>query len=142
MKQLLQNIRQWGIDRNIIGSNGKSNPLKQHEKTQEEVDELLDAIKTLNRPEVADAIGDIVVTLVLQADMWGLDFEECVQGAYSTIANRTGKIVDGIFIKDDDTEAQKQRRAENAAKRQDDNDLNEPLGQACVLGDTDCESCS
>jgi len=42
------------------------------------------------------------VTLVMQTRAWGLDMETCVEQAYQTISKRTGVMVDGKFVKDDD----------------------------------------
>lgn len=91
------NIIEWAKDKGILE---KSNPLKQHDKTQEEVDELKQALEENNKEEIIDAIGDIIVTLVIQAELNGLDVEDCIQAAYDVISKRTGKMVDGIFVKD------------------------------------------
>ena len=40
MNELIQNIRQWGKDRNIIGSNAKATVKTQFEKLREEFTEL------------------------------------------------------------------------------------------------------
>ena len=34
------------------------------------------------------------------AEAWSLTVEECVQAAYDVIKSRTGKMVDGKFVKD------------------------------------------
>lgn len=47
-----------------------------------------------------DGIGDTTITLILAAEMAGLDYEECVQAAYDVIKGRTGKVEGGVFIKD------------------------------------------
>ena len=47
-----------------------------------------------------DAIGDIFVTLVMQTQAWNCTMAECVEGAYNVISKRTGKMVDGVFVKD------------------------------------------
>ena len=49
-----------------------------------------------------DAIGDIYVTLVMQTGVWGLEMEECVEYAYTQIKDRKGKMVDGIFVKEEE----------------------------------------
>jgi len=95
--QLFKNIAQWGHDKGIIN---QSTPMLQFHKTLEEVNELEEAIMDSNLDEIKDAIGDITVTLVLQAEMNGLDYLECVQSAYDIISKRKGKMVNGIFIKE------------------------------------------
>jgi NTP pyrophosphatase (non-canonical NTP hydrolase) len=69
-------------------------------KTWEETDELIQAIENDDRAEVIDALGDILVTIIIQAEMQGLSLTECLESAYNVIAKRTGKMVDGQFIKD------------------------------------------
>lgn len=93
-------ILQWGIDRNIIGPEGKATKLSQWDKTDEEAWELAWAIETNDKDEAIDAIGDIYVTLVLQANLWGVDMSHCIDAAYKEIQHRTGKMVDGVFVKD------------------------------------------
>ena len=50
--------------------------------------------------EVKDGIGDTMVTLILLANMYGWTLEECLQVAYDVISKRTGKMVNGTFVKD------------------------------------------
>jgi len=90
-------VNQWGEDKGILPF---PNPMAQFAKTQEEVDELNDAIKANDREAVKDAIGDIMVTLIMQTGAWGLSASECLDAAYSEIRSRTGQMVDGIFVKD------------------------------------------
>ena len=73
---------------------------KQFMKLSEEVGELANAILNNNKEEVIDAIGDIVVVLTILSDQLGLDIDECTESAYNVIKNRTGKMVNGTFIKD------------------------------------------
>jgi NTP pyrophosphatase (non-canonical NTP hydrolase) len=90
-------ILEWGIEKGILPY---AEPLSQLEKTEEEVAELRQAIYEHDVPEVKDAIGDIFVTLTMQAEAWNLTMDECVQAAYDVIKRRTGKMVDGKFVKD------------------------------------------
>jgi NTP pyrophosphatase (non-canonical NTP hydrolase) len=62
--------------------------------------ELISAIDEDNREEIKDAIGDIVVTLIIQAKMQGMTIEECLNAAYDVISKRTGKMINGQFVKD------------------------------------------
>lgn len=71
----------------------------QCDKTLEEVYELNQAIKENNREEVIDALGDILVTIIIQAEMQGLKLEECLESAYNVISKRSGRMVEGIFVK-------------------------------------------
>lgn len=92
-------IEAWGEDKGILPN---PQPEKQFFKTQEEVDELYAGIRTNNKEEVKDAIGDIYVTLVMQCGAWNLTMGECIEHAYETISKRTGRMVGGVFVKDAD----------------------------------------
>ena len=87
----------WGYDKGILPN---PQPSKQFVKTLEEVQELAEAISEENEFEVKDAIGDIVVTLIMQCQAWDTTLEECLEQAYNTIAKRKGKMVDGVFVKE------------------------------------------
>ena len=91
-------ITEWGYEKGILPNPSAK---AQWQKTLEEVYELADAIDTDDLDEARDAIGDIFVTLVMQCNAWDLTMEECVEQAYNTIAKRTGKMVDGVFVKDE-----------------------------------------
>jgi NTP pyrophosphatase (non-canonical NTP hydrolase) len=100
MNDLIQNVLQWGIDKNITGENGKGTRYGQADKMLEEANETHMAVNTNDLRDVKDGIGDTVVTLILLADMYGWTLEECLQVAYDVISKRTGKMVDGVFVKD------------------------------------------
>tara|TARA_R110001632_G_scaffold109244_4_gene219447 strand:+ start:454 stop:756 length:303 start_codon:yes stop_codon:yes gene_type:complete len=93
-------IRQWGIDKGITAAGTTATVASQFNKTLEEVEELKMAILFQDFEETTDAIGDIAVTLILLSELRGVSFEECLQTAYNVISKRTGKIVDGVFVKD------------------------------------------
>lgn len=91
-------VLQWGFDRQIT-INGTA--MGQAIKTAEEANELLAAINKKSVVEAKDAIGDILVTLVMCASIMGLDVVECFDSAYGEIKDRTGFLgKDGIFYKD------------------------------------------
>jgi uncharacterized protein YabN with tetrapyrrole methylase and pyrophosphatase domain len=109
-QQLVNDIRSWGIAKGIL-KNSYPEYLEnaqeigelryaQWRKTEEEVEELYDAVVADDRDEAKDAIGDIIVTLIMQADLWDTDVNTCLQQAYDVISKRTGKMVDGQFVKD------------------------------------------
>ena len=97
MKTTIQLVEQWAEEKGILS---KATPLTQAIKTKEEVDELYNAILDNNQDEIKDAIGDIMVTLIIQCKMQGMDLQDCLGSAYNVIKNRTGKMVGGIFVKD------------------------------------------
>ena len=97
MEELQMAVAVWAEQKGIIKH---STPLKQHVKTQEEVTELLEALADGDNHEIKDAIGDIVVTLIIQAYMNGTTINECLDQAYDVISKRKGKMKNGLFVKD------------------------------------------
>lgn len=91
-------IVEWGTNKGILPN---PDPRAQFSKTVEEVLELQEGIINKDIEEIKDAIGDIFVTLVMQTRAWGLDMEVCVDSAYRVISKRKGKMVDGVFVKDE-----------------------------------------
>lgn len=71
-------IIQWGIDRNLIGPTGEATMSGQLKKTREEAKELRDALLLRKDAGIRDGVGDVYVTLVLQANMWGANMCECL----------------------------------------------------------------
>jgi len=94
---VFDNIRDWAGTRGIYE---KGNAHTQYVKLQEEAGELAKALLQNDQPEVIDAIGDIVVVLTNLAHLKGLRIEDCVNSAYGVISKRTGKMIDGTFVKD------------------------------------------
>ena len=91
-------VVQWGEDRGIVQN---STPYAQAVKTREELQELFTAIAKGDREEMADAYGDILVTLVMGCACADLDLLTCFQGAYQEIKDRKGFLSkEGIFIKE------------------------------------------
>jgi len=98
MNELNQKVLEWAKERSLIKP---ENSIKQLAKLTEEVGELAGAILK-NRPdEIKDAIGDIQVVLIILTEQLGLNYEECLESAYNVIKNRTGKTVNGTFVKDE-----------------------------------------
>lgn len=95
--QLENLVIEWAQNKGILE---KATTAAQANKTMEECQELIDAIQDDNRDEIADALGDILVTIIIQAKMQNMSLLECLEGAYNVIAKRTGKMVNGQFVKD------------------------------------------
>jgi len=116
-------VLQWGEDKGIFA---KSTPLRKLDKTQEELDETKEALQKLASlagqeilseelltddpdtldleedalAEAKDGIGDMLVTIILLAKMIDMNSVDCLQAAYDVIKKRTGKMVNGQFVKD------------------------------------------
>jgi len=89
-------IQDWAEQKGILKS---GTPIKQALKTVEEVTELCNAIIDNDEEEIKDALGDILVTLIIQASMQNLELEDCLESAYNIIKDRKGKMINGQFMK-------------------------------------------
>tara|TARA_R110002153_G_scaffold41602_1_gene118639 strand:- start:2369 stop:2743 length:375 start_codon:yes stop_codon:yes gene_type:complete len=116
-ENLSEKVVAWANEKGIIDS---SNPIKQLSKTQEELDETLYALRKIEdleengqfefldkeelklkyMEEVKDGIGDMLVTIIILAELNNLRSEDCLDYAYQEIKNRKGKMVDGLFVKE------------------------------------------
>jgi NTP pyrophosphatase (non-canonical NTP hydrolase) len=96
-KTMERNVEKWAMDKGILE---KATTFAQAIKTAEEAQELIVAIHDNNVEEIKDAIGDILVTIIIQAKMQGMSVEDCLESAYNVIKSRTGKMVNGQFVKD------------------------------------------
>ena len=96
LNALINDVRAWHYDRNLIdGSTDKD----QYMKLIQEAGELSDDI-CKGRP-IHDDIGDMLVVLINIAERNGLTLENCLDCAWEDIKSRTGRMVDGVFIKDE-----------------------------------------
>lgn len=96
LDELVPLVNDWFQDRNLAFGDG----LGQLQKLHEEVYELAEARIVNDFSAEVDAIGDITVVLIGYCLQRGLTLEQCLESAYEEIKNRTGKVVDGVFVKD------------------------------------------
>lgn len=66
-------VIQWAEERNILA---EATPKKQLLKTYEEIGELLEAIEDNNLPEIQDAIGDVIISLIVYSKMEKISLSE------------------------------------------------------------------
>jgi NTP pyrophosphatase (non-canonical NTP hydrolase) len=92
------NIRDWAKQRGLYK---KGDSKTQYVKLQEEAGELAKALLKNDKPEIQDAIGDIIVVLTNLAHLEKLTIEDCIDAAYNAISERTGKMINGTFVKDE-----------------------------------------
>jgi NTP pyrophosphatase (non-canonical NTP hydrolase) len=113
-KDLEPLVIEWARAKGILE---KATPLAQARKTEEEVLELLEATiaqhggfetftnskgKLVNtKEELQDALGDILVTIIIGAELQGLKLEDCLESAYNVISKRTGSMINGQFVKNE-----------------------------------------
>ena len=91
-----QPIRDWAKQKGIYN---KGDIKTQYIKLQEEAGELAKAIINKDEVEIIDAIGDCIVVLTSIAKFQGVTIEDCINSAYSIIAKREGKMINGSFVK-------------------------------------------
>ena len=96
---VFDDIRSWATDKGIYD---KGNARTQYLKLMEESGELAEALLKNDEAEIQDAIGDMIVVLTSIAKFKGMFIEDCIKSAYDVIAKRTGKMVNGTFVKDAD----------------------------------------
>ena len=96
--KMFENIRQWAEQRGLYH---EGDPKTQLIKLQEEIGELAKATLENDKPEIIDAIGDMVVVLTNLAHLRGVHIETCIAEAYNVISKRTGKMINGTFVKDE-----------------------------------------
>lgn len=94
----VKSVEAWAKIRGL----DKSNSDKQMIKLMEEVGELGEAHNKGWKDKQIDSLGDIFVVLTVYALQNGLSLEDCIAEAYNTIKDREGKMVDGVFVKDED----------------------------------------
>lgn len=102
-EELFDAVKKWGREKGI------NNAAMQFAKINEEVGELAhelvrgycgDSGTSVPSQETVDAIGDILVTVIIFADIIGVDPLGALQLSYDTIKGRKGVTRDGSFIKE------------------------------------------
>jgi len=95
---VFDDIRDWAHSKGIYASGSSG---VQYLKLIEEAGELAEALLKKDKAEIQDAIGDMVVVLTSIAKFENMFIEDCIKSAYDVIAKRTGKMVNGTFVKDE-----------------------------------------
>jgi|TARA_R110001592_G_scaffold1063_5_gene6331 NTP pyrophosphatase (non-canonical NTP hydrolase) len=96
MEDLIKKVEQWHNDRNLIdGATDKDQVLK----LLQELGELSDNVCKGN--DIRDDIGDMLVVMINILARNNLSLDECLEVAYNDIKDRKGKMVDGIFVKEE-----------------------------------------
>lgn len=101
LDQLVAQTEQWSKDKGLdLGE-----PSRQMLKTLEELGETATSLARGDEAGFRDGVGDTIVTLIILAQQKGYTIEECLEVAYNEIKGRKGKLIDGIFIKEEDFES-------------------------------------
>jgi NTP pyrophosphatase (non-canonical NTP hydrolase) len=96
---LAHNVEIWAKEKGLLK---KENSAKQMLKVTEEIGEVASAVARDNIDKLRDGIGDGFVTLIILAHQNGLTPQECLETAWDEIKGRTGKLIDGVFVKSED----------------------------------------
>lgn len=95
---MIEQVKGWIRTRNLH----RQDPRVQMCKVVEELGELAKAINKDDMEQQMDGIGDVAVTLICISEQLGFDFEDCLMLAYEEIKDRKGKLVNGVFVKEED----------------------------------------
>jgi NTP pyrophosphatase (non-canonical NTP hydrolase) len=95
IETLIPSIEAWAEARGI------TSPQSQLLKFFEEGGELASALLKNKEEEEKDAVGDVLVTLIIYCKLRNINLAECLALAWEQIKNRTGKTQGGIFVKDE-----------------------------------------
>ena len=112
---LVDKIELWAKEKGILDA---TTPFQQFKKTEEEFFELKEAmlahdlgletfvnskgISKNTREEILDAIGDVTVTLIILSKLLGTKFSDNLENVYNIISKRSGKLINGQFVKDNE----------------------------------------
>lgn len=97
--ELIEAVDEWAEAKGIF--NG-SNPQAQLLKAVSELGELCDAEIKGYVDDQQDAVGDVLVCLIIYCGMKNYDMKLCLLKAYEEIKNRKGRMVQGgAFVKDE-----------------------------------------
>ena len=93
---LVSDVIQWGRDKGLNDSKAQLN------KVMEEVGEIAHEItrNKFDTPELKDAIGDTLVTVIILSDILGIDPMSALEEAYAVIKERKGKTENGTFVRE------------------------------------------
>lgn len=73
---------------------------KSFKHTNIEVDYSIETVDKYNKLELE--MGDIFVTLIVLCNQIGIEPTRCLDMAYEKIKDRTGKTINGVFVKEED----------------------------------------
>lgn len=103
MNELMNKVEEWAKDKGL----DQADPKAQFLKVAEEFGEIASAMARSNDELFKDSVGDVIVTLIILSMQKGTNVQECLELAYNEIKGRTGKMVDGVFVKSEDLEDNK-----------------------------------
>ncbi|MDB4302048.1 MazG-like family protein [bacterium] len=96
---VINQIIAWGADRNLIEG---TTPINQFHKLIQESGEWSDAYLKGKLDEAAMELGDVFVVAIIIAAQMGKQPEDLMQMAYDKIKHRKGKMINNVFVKEED----------------------------------------
>lgn len=98
-KELIRVVEFWAEVRGIFAH---STPQAQLLKAVSEMGELCDAEVKKDEWGQQDAVGDVLVCLIIYCAMKNIDIKDCLSQAYEEIKHRKGAMVEGgAFVKEE-----------------------------------------
>jgi NTP pyrophosphatase (non-canonical NTP hydrolase) len=97
MRELINNVLEWAQERKLLDNKDAD---RQALKAVTELGEFIDEILKGNKENQVMELGDVIVTLILTGHKLDIDIEDALASAYDKISKRTGRTVNGVFIKD------------------------------------------
>lgn len=98
MDVLIESVEQWAKNKGL----DKADSSNQMLKVVEETGEVAAALARNDQDALRDGIGDVAVTIIILALQNDMNLYECLNFAYDEIKGRTGKMVNGVFVKSSD----------------------------------------
>lgn len=97
LNELVSRTVTWADDKGI------TDPALAHQqalKMVSEVGEFVDEVLKGDPEKQQMELGDVLVTLIATSECLGHDLSTCLNMALEKITKRTGKTVNGVFVKD------------------------------------------
>lgn len=112
MNKLIEDVIEWGRERGLHETNDL---MPQLTKLTEELGEVAAGVARNDHNRIIDGIGDMLVVMVNLGEVFNKRFpgqfdegqsflEGCLGEAWAEIAARTGRTVNGVFVKDEEPE--------------------------------------
>lgn len=98
MNVMDESIKLWATERGLH----KADPQSQMLKVTEEVGEVAGALARNDINSVKEEIGDVLVTLIILSMQLNINIDDCKRAAYVKIKHRKGKMINGIYVKEED----------------------------------------
>lgn len=97
--ELELDVIRWAVDRQIIPN---AKPYTQLLKAVSEVGELCDAEIKGDDFDIEDAVGDVLVCLIIYCHLRDISLVGSLRAAYEQIKDRKGHLTpEGVFVKED-----------------------------------------